>query len=158
MSCALKIGTESFGDFKDILFEDCRVVGSNRGLGIFSRDGGAVNGVRFRRVSVDCRETPDGFWGSGEAVTINVVDRRRDLRPTPADLAPAPEAAGRANAWVMGADGRIVGLLPYPGGMPGIYAENVADLMMEGVEIRRPDPLPADWNAETFIPSRTHRE
>lgn len=81
LSCALKIGTESFGDFTGIDFADCEVRDSNRALGIFSRDGGAVRDVRFCRITVDCHETPDGYWGSGEAVTINVVDRRPDERP-----------------------------------------------------------------------------
>ncbi len=78
-SCALKIGTESFGDVTDIVFEDCTVLDSNRALGIFSRDGGAIRRVRFSRISVECHETPDGFWGSGEALTVTVVDRRAAL-------------------------------------------------------------------------------
>jgi polygalacturonase len=80
-SCALKVGTESFALFRDLVFEDCRIEASNRGLGIFSRDGGAVENVRFSRITVDCHETPDGFWGSGEALTISVLDRRPHLAP-----------------------------------------------------------------------------
>lgn len=76
LSCALKLGTESFGDFTNIVFEDCRVGHSNRALGLFSRDGGHMHNVRFSRIEVDCRETPGGFWGSGEALTVTVVDRR----------------------------------------------------------------------------------
>jgi polygalacturonase len=75
LSCALKIGTETHGDVNNVVFEDCTVSNSNRALGIFSRDGGRISNVRFSRISVECRETLDGFWGSGEAVTINVVDR-----------------------------------------------------------------------------------
>ncbi|ANK95264.1 MULTISPECIES: polygalacturonase PglB [Rhizobium] len=75
LSCALKIGTETHGDVTNVLFEDCTVSSSNRALGIFSRDGGRISNVRFSRISVECRETPDGFWGSGEALTVNVVDR-----------------------------------------------------------------------------------
>lgn len=75
-SCALKLGTESHSDFENILFEDCDIASSNRGLGIFSRDGGAVRNVIFRRIRLDCNETPDGFWGSGEAITVNLLDRR----------------------------------------------------------------------------------
>jgi polygalacturonase len=75
-SCALKIGTESYSDFEDILFEDCSVEASNRALGVFSRDGGAMRRVRFARIDVDCRETPEGFWGSGEALTVTVLNRR----------------------------------------------------------------------------------
>lgn len=76
MSCALKLGTESFGDFTNVVFEDCKVVQSNRGMGLFSRDGGAMRNIRFSRIEAECHETPGGFWGSGEAVTVTVVDRR----------------------------------------------------------------------------------
>jgi len=212
-SCALKIGTESFADFKDLAFEDCRIVASNRALGVFSRDGGAVHNVRFKRIDVDCRETPDGFWGSGEALTINVVDRRPnerpagevdgvlvedltgvmegainivrdggagisnvvlrrvrlrqrpgdlgtgrsfDLRPTPADLTPPPGGNGRANSWIRGADGKIVGLHPYPGGTPGVYVENTRGVTLEDVVVERIEPEASVWNPEvvTVTPGR----
>lgn len=78
-SCALKIGTETFEEISDIVFEDCVVAETNRALGIFSRDGGRVSNVRFARIVVDCHETPDGFWGSGEAITVTVVTRRPEL-------------------------------------------------------------------------------
>ncbi|WP_269584485.1 polygalacturonase PglB [Roseibium sp. Sym1] len=201
-SCALKIGTESHADFADISFEDCVVEASNRALGIFSRDGGSISRVRFARIRLDCFETPDGFWGSGEPLTITALDRRPgirpagavsdievrditgrapgainlwaeraglvsgvtldgivlkqnagefgtalqyDLRPTPADLDPAPEAAGRANAWRLGADGKVMGLVPYPDGLPGLFARGVRDLNCGSVRIDRPDPLPEGW-------------
>ena len=205
-SCALKIGTESFGDVADIVFEDCVVGQSNRALGIFSRDGGAVRNVRFSRIAVDCHETPDGFWGAGEALTVNVVDRRPeppagpvsglvveditgssegainlvaaapagihdvrlinialsqhpgrlgtgrryDLRPTAADLVVAVDAKGRANAWTKDAAGRIVGLLDYPDGLPGLFAFGVAELRLENVTIARPAPLPEGWADEAI--------
>ncbi|WFU90454.1 glycoside hydrolase family 28 protein (plasmid) [Rhizobium sp. CC1099] len=75
LSCALKIGTETHGDITNAVFEDCNVSASNRALGVFSRDGGRISNVRFSRIGVECHETLDGFWGSGEALTINVVDR-----------------------------------------------------------------------------------
>lgn len=206
-SCALKIGTESFGDFDNIVFEDCLVTDSNRALGIFSRDGGRISNVRFARIAVECHETRDGFWGSGEALTVNVVNRRAecpagaveglviedisgtaqgainlvadaaagirdvrlsrieitqqpgalgtgrryDLRPTPADLAPAPGAKGRANAWVRGEDGRIVGVMDYPDGLPGLFAKGVERLVLDGVAIRRPKDLPSGWNVEPIL-------
>lgn len=205
-SCALKIGTESYGDFESILFEDCVIEQSNRALGIFSRDGGRVCNVVHRNIRIDARETPDGFWGSGEAITINVVDRRPgrpagqvenivfenitgqmegainlvadsqsgitnvtfqdlcivqrdgrykggryDMRPTHYDLAPSPDAAGRANAFVKDENGRVIGLVPYPGGMPAFFASNVVGLELYGVEFGRPEPLPDGWNAEAIV-------
>ncbi|WP_064685510.1 glycoside hydrolase family 28 protein [Rhizobium bangladeshense] len=203
LSCALKIGTETHGDVSNVVFEDCSVSSSNRALGIFSRDGGRISNVRFSRIAVECVETPDGFWGSGEALTVNVVDRiaerpagavenlivedmtghmegaitiiaaapagirnvslarisidqqpgqlgtgrTYDLRPTNADLAPKTDGGGRANAWTRGADGRVIGLRDYPGGMPAAYVAGVAGTLMNEVRINRPTPLPQGWNA-----------
>ena len=207
-SCALKIGTESHSDIEDIVFSDCTVIASNRALGVFSRDGGRISRVAFRRIAVDCTETPDGFWGSGEAITVNVVDRRPerpagavrdlvfedisgtmegainliadgaagisdvvlrrvalaqtlgrlgtgaccDLRPTRFDRAPPPQSAGRPNAYVKDETGRVIGLVPYPGGMPALYSSNVSGLRLDDVHIARPSPLPPSWNPrETMI-------
>jgi polygalacturonase len=206
-SCALKLGTESFGDFDNVSFEDCSVVDSNRALGLFSRDGGHMRNVRFARISVECHETPDGFWGSGEALTVTVVTRRierpagrvenlvvedisgvmegavnlvasepgqirnaslkrvdlvqkpgrlgtglrHDMRPTPADLVVAADQKGRVNAWTKDATGRVVGLEDYPGGMPGLYAKGIDDLVLDEVRVARPTPLPAGWNQKAVV-------
>ena len=206
-SCAFKIGTETFGDIRNVVFEDCEVLESNRALGIFSRDGGAICDVRFSRIRVDCRETSDGFWGSGEALTVNGLDRRTsrpagvisglvveditgtmegainliavapagirnvrlsrisvtqipgtlgtgqryDLRPTPADLAVAADARGRANAWTKDAAGRIAGVLDYPTGLPALYAVGVTGLALTEVTIGRPTPIPAGWAKDPLL-------
>ncbi|RCW23923.1 polygalacturonase [Ciceribacter lividus] len=206
-SCALKIGTETHGDIENIRFVDCEVERSNRAIGIFSRDGGHIRNVVFRRIRLEARETPDGFWGSGEAITVNVVDRRRaerpagrveaivfediegsmegavnlvadgragignvrltrvwihqvdgplrghryDMRPTHFDLTPSADAAGRANAWVKDADGKVIGLVAYPGGMPSLFSSNVENLVLEDVRFDRPSPLPAGWNADAIV-------
>ncbi|WP_064710043.1 glycoside hydrolase family 28 protein [Rhizobium bangladeshense] len=210
-SCALKIGTESFSPFRAISFENIAVEGSNRGLGIFSRDGGLVDCVRFAGITLDCHETPAGFWGSGEAVTITTVDRRPedgpagrvsnvviedlkgsmegtinlvaeragdisdvvmrqvslmqkpgplgtaltyDIRPTVADrfdLFPEGEGAGRVNAWRFGPDGKIIGLIDYPGGMPGVFAKGVNGLTLDAVDIQRPEVLPEGWNEDIVV-------
>ncbi|WP_377298256.1 glycoside hydrolase family 28 protein [Rhizobium sp. SGZ-381] len=204
-SCALKIGTETHGDVEDITFRDCEILRSNRAIGIFSRDGGRIRRVVSQRIRLDAHETPDGFWGSGEAITVNVVDRRAtkpagrienivfedidgtmegainlladgkagigdvrfsrisieqvpgpyqgrkyDVRPTHFDLAPSPDAAGRANAWVKDKHGKVIGLVPYPGGMPALFSMNVEELSLEDVHFSRPSPLPDGWNGEVI--------
>ena len=75
--------------------------------------------------------------------------RRYDMRPTPADL--VPSTTGRANAWTKDADGVVVGLIGYPGGMPGLFASGVSDLALEDVAIARPSDLPRGWNAELVV-------
>jgi hypothetical protein len=69
-----------------------------------------------------------------------------DLRPTNADLAPKADGGGRANAWTRGADGRVIGLERYPGGMPAVYVADVTGILMNEVRITRPTPLPQGWN------------
>jgi polygalacturonase len=206
-SCALKIGTESFGDIRDVRFVHCRIQDSNRGLGIFSRDGGTIDSIVFSDIEIDCHETPDGFWGSGEPLTITQLDRRPelpagavsnvrvenvrgrchgpinlfaeasggiagitlcniqltmqegplgtaqqyDLRPTSIDLSPPKDVEGRGNAWLRGTDGKIIGLVDYPGGMPGFFAHNVSGLVIEDVATNRPVPLPRGWNAHERV-------
>ena len=206
-SCALKIGTETWADIRDVVFADCVVAASNRAFGIFSRDGGVIERIRVSGVTVDCHQTPEGFWGCGEPVTITIarrhpgiepgpvqdvvidglsgraqgavvlvglpdrpvgpvtladIDLRQtvgrldpvghyDLRPTTADLAPEPGQEGRKNAWVRGADGRIVGLVPYEGGMPALYARHVDDLGLSQIRLRRPTLLPPGWNRAAMV-------
>jgi polygalacturonase len=78
-----------------------------------------------------------------------------DLRPTNADIAPSPEAAGRANAWTRSADGRIVGLEDYPGGMPAVYLSGVHGFSARDVAIGRTMPLPEGWNAKEIVAETT---
>ncbi len=163
--------------------------------------------MRFSRIALECHETADGFWGSGEPITITLADRRAsrpagavsgivfedisgsaegalnivsvgaaaisnvtlarihidqrpgpfgngrcyDLRPTSADLAPPTGMAGRANAWVRDVDGSIVGLVPYPGGLPGLFAPSVEGLAVTDVTFSRPSPLPVGWNPASIV-------
>ncbi len=204
-SCAVKIGTETYRDIRDAVIRNCAITESNRAFGIFSRDGGTIERILFEYCSVDCHWTPDGFWGNGEAVTINALPRRAgtppgevrdiivrsisgimestinlvgsedrplkrimlseidlqqtqgnpatlpelDLRPTQADLNEDRDpSVGIANAWKLDDQGRVIGLTPYPEGLPGLWAEHVAPLTLRSVAIARPDPLPERWNPQ----------
>lgn len=79
-SCAFKVGTETHSDISDVSFVDCRAEDANRGLGVFSRDGGTLERISFVRSHVSCHETPVGFWGSGEGITLSALDRRSERR------------------------------------------------------------------------------
>lgn len=69
-STALKLGTESFGDFRRIVFENCKVINSNRGLSIVVRDGGTVDGVVFRNIEVECLRRHFNWWGNADPIWI----------------------------------------------------------------------------------------
>ena len=76
--------------------------------------------------------------------------RKYDVRPTRFDLAPSPDAAGRANAWIKDENGDVIGLVPYPGGMPALFSMNVEGLFLDDVQFSRPAPLPDGWNEKAI--------
>lgn len=81
---ALKIGTESFGDIRNILFCDCIVRDCSRAVGIWSRDGGVISDIQIHHVMgntrcyADCpeREFAPRWWGKGEPFFISATKRK----------------------------------------------------------------------------------
>jgi len=74
-SCAIKLGTESYGNFVDVVVSNCIVTESNRGLGIFMRDGGSAKNITFSNIQIACIRYPVGWWGSGDAFRFVVLKR-----------------------------------------------------------------------------------
>ncbi|CAA9280802.1 MAG: GH28 [uncultured Cytophagales bacterium] len=74
-SAGLKIGTETFGNFRRIVFSNCVITDSNRGIGIFVRDGGTVEDVLFSNLVIDCRRKHFNWWGDGDALRLVVLQR-----------------------------------------------------------------------------------
>lgn len=79
-SCALKIGTETNSDFRRILFTNCTISDTNRGLGIIVRDGAVVADVVFSNIVLDCRRHPFFWWGNGEAFHLTVLKRNESSK------------------------------------------------------------------------------
>lgn len=67
-----------------------------------------------------------------------------DVRP-PCNPA-SPTGTGMDNAWAQDPQsGRMWGVMPYPAGLPVIYAYGVKDLRIQSCTLRRPTPLPSGW-------------
>lgn len=79
-SCALKLGTESYGDFRRIIFSDCIIRNSNRGIGIFVRDGATVSDVLFSNLIIDCNRKHYNWWGDGDPIHFVVLKRNAESR------------------------------------------------------------------------------
>ena len=79
-SCALKIGTETFGDFRRISFSDCQIRNSNRGIGIFVRDGAAVSEVSFSNIEIECSRKHYNWWGDGDPLRFVVMKRNLESK------------------------------------------------------------------------------
>ena len=65
-STAFMIGTESFSDFRHIVFSNSVVRQSNKGLGINVQDGATVSDVRISNVTMDLRRRHWNWWGDAE--------------------------------------------------------------------------------------------
>jgi polygalacturonase len=86
---ALKIGTETHAAIRNCLFSHCIVKNSNRGLGIWVRDGGTVENVIVSDLIVATRifqgaphrDTVRDWWGKGEPVFISAGFRTDGVNP-----------------------------------------------------------------------------
>lgn len=54
---ALKLGTESLGDFRHIAFSNCVIRGTRVGLAIYAKDGGLFEAVSFSNILIDTHPT-----------------------------------------------------------------------------------------------------
>ncbi len=74
-STALKIGTETSGDFRHIVFSNCVVRNSNRGLSIVVRDGATVSDVLFSDITIECNRRHFNWWGDGDPIWVVMLKR-----------------------------------------------------------------------------------
>jgi hypothetical protein len=60
---ALKIGTETYGEFRNITFSNCVIHDSAGGIGLHMRDGGLIDGMVVSNITVDCdRKRSQGIF------------------------------------------------------------------------------------------------
>lgn len=81
---ALKIGTETHGTIRRVVFSDSIVRDCSRGVGIWVRDGGTVEDIQVHHLTGSVRRYADaydlpgapGWWGKGEPVFLSATRRR----------------------------------------------------------------------------------
>lgn len=74
-SCAVKIGSENMDSIDHVLFDNCIIRNSNRGIGIQNRDEGTVTDVTFANMQVECLFHSDVWWGKAEPIYITSYPR-----------------------------------------------------------------------------------
>jgi hypothetical protein len=80
-SAALKIGTETVNDIRNVVFSGCVIRDSHRGLGIMLRDHGTVENVLFSDLIVETRYFHPDWWGAAEPIYVTALPRRPDTVP-----------------------------------------------------------------------------
>ena len=74
-SCAVKIGSENMDSIYRVMFDNCIITDSNRGIGIQNRDEGTVSDVTFANMTVDCHLYSDVWWGKSEPIYVTSYPR-----------------------------------------------------------------------------------
>jgi hypothetical protein len=74
----LKIGTETFGDISQVLFERCKIISGGRGPTITHREPGNIEDIEFRDIEVVAEHHAARWWGWGEAISITAWPRTTD--------------------------------------------------------------------------------
>lgn len=79
-STALKIGTETYSDFRHILFNNCVIRNSNRGLSIVVRDGATVSDVKFSNITLELNRKHFNWWGNADPIWLEVLKRNENSK------------------------------------------------------------------------------
>ena len=72
---AIKFGSGTAGDFRNLSFTDCSVRSSSRGLAIQLRDQGSVENLVFSGFQIETRLFDPHYWGHAEPIQVTAVPR-----------------------------------------------------------------------------------
>ncbi len=71
-SSGIRVGYED-NSIRNCLFQNLVIYGSNRGLGIFSRDRGDIENIQFSNITIETRMHTGHWWGHGEPIHLSSV-------------------------------------------------------------------------------------
>lgn len=74
-SCAIKIGSENMDSIRQVVFDNCIIKKSNRGVGIQNRDEGTVTDVIFSNIFIEGQLFSDVWWGKAEPIYVTAYRR-----------------------------------------------------------------------------------
>ena len=157
-SCAVKIGSENMDAIRNVLFDNCIIRDSNRGIGIQNRDEGTVSDVVFSNMTVESRLFSDVWCGKAEPVYVTSYPRasidHKDANwrfPEGATEGACGTVSGIRfhNILCDAANGIFLG-----GDEPG----KVRDIRFDGVEVRLREPRSTVYDrrpcrGEGFVPA-----
>lgn len=78
-SAAIKFGSESEDDFRNIVISNCVISRSNRGISLQLRDRGRIENVSFQNLAIETRLFhPEVYWGNAEPIAVTVLRRKEE--------------------------------------------------------------------------------
>ncbi len=79
-SSAFKIGTSSWGGFRNVVVDSCVFYNSHRGISIQVRDYGDVENLIFSNIVIESRRFHELWWGSGEPIYVTYMPRDEETK------------------------------------------------------------------------------
>ncbi|MFS0726750.1 glycoside hydrolase family 28 protein [Paenibacillus sp. 1P07SE] len=158
---------------RDVMINTVMIRGTNRGLGLFAGDGGFVERVSARHLTIDTQIKAGAWWGQGEPLIISAAGQGSYIRDIVVD---GVQAAAENSVIVHGTDGNISGIQlsdwslslsegrnrplygqsldlapfaaqPVPEGLPWLYVNQAADVLLRHVRYTGDDAV-IDESAE----------
>lgn len=74
-SCAIKTGSENMDTIRQVVFNNCIIKKSNRGVGIQNRDEGVISDVIFSNMIIEGHLFSDVWWGKAEPIYVTAYRR-----------------------------------------------------------------------------------
>ena len=74
-SSALKFCDDNENAIRNVAIENCVITGSNRGIAFMVFDGGILENVVISNVTVECRPFDWFWWGDGDPIHFNCIQR-----------------------------------------------------------------------------------
>ena len=151
-SCAIKIGSENMDSIYNVMFDNCIIMGSNRGLGIQNRDEGTVTDVVFSNIQLDCKLWSDVWWGKAEPIYVTSYPRANGNHKDANWRFPKGQIEGKCgevsriffnNITALSENGCFVGG-DVPGKVKDIYFNNVRVKLTPDSRLLTPDSLLID--------------
>lgn len=78
-SSAIKFGTESESDFKNVTIQNCAISRTNRGISMQLRDKGNIENVLISGIHVETRRFCERWWGRAEPIYITTRNRKEGV-------------------------------------------------------------------------------
>ncbi|MBL9188232.1 MAG: right-handed parallel beta-helix repeat-containing protein [Opitutaceae bacterium] len=74
-SAALKLGTETHDDIRGVLFSNCVIRGSHRGIALVLRDEGSISDVLVHNLVIETKLFHPAWWGGTEPIYVSARPR-----------------------------------------------------------------------------------
>ncbi len=81
-SAGIRVGYGS-NPIRNCIFSNLVIYGSNRGLGLFSRDDGSIENILFSDITIQNRLHSGHWWGNGEPIHVSAIRQNPDIPAGP---------------------------------------------------------------------------